>query len=66
MSIYTKLGKLALLVYQEYANMMCDNNGEYLERSDGCCLCEDKDIGCQWHDFCKLKNAMVKGGKCKQ
>jgi hypothetical protein len=50
-----RLLKAAQKAFDDYIyHCGCKGDGDFMKRSDGCCLHEDKDIGCQWYDYCEV------------
>jgi hypothetical protein len=40
--------------FLKYAGCM-DGEGKFLKREDGCCVHEDKECGCMFHNICRAK-----------
>lgn len=50
-----EMGKVAEKCFKEMVEYL-DCDGVFQERDDGCCVKEDMEFGCEWLDFCRLKN----------
>ena len=57
---YKKAWELSLEAKKEWAEMMCDNNGNFKMRDDECCEFEDKYVGCQWYKICRVESELVR------
>ncbi|HEY3426881.1 MAG TPA: hypothetical protein VGL27_18955 [Negativicutes bacterium] len=60
-----KWRELALETKNEWAKLMCDNDGKFKMRDDECCEYEDKDCGCLWYKICRKEYELLLDGDPK-
>lgn len=56
---YARSWTVAIEAKNEWAKLMCNNDGKFKMRDDECCEYEDKDCGCQWYKICRQEAELL-------